>query len=724
MIDRRRFLHVGSAATLGTLLPGWSGLAQDALSESNLFQWSTKDLTFSFTESESRLRQRSLVPFGMPVAPDLAGSSGVEVALQCSGEDSPDQGLKSSVGQPGLRLRFVEKREEATNGGQRLICVHSDPDLALQVESIYESFANAAMVRRFTRVTNSGSAPVGIEFLSSAMLHGLADPQHFDRELGIYVARNSWMAEGQWHKVRPSELGFVENEKTSWSEASAENVGSWSTEKFLPMAIAENTRLGLVWFWQIEHNGSWYWEISNASSRGNLANDVYAYLGGPDELHAAAWKDLKPGETYETVPVAIGCRRGSFAEAVDALTVYRRHVCKRPRRNNDQCPVIFNDYMNCLWGDPTEAKELPLITAAAAAGCEYYVIDAGWYAEIDEDWSKTIGSWEPSLTRWPHGLPSVLQKIKQAGMNPGLWLEPEVAGVNSKLAVQHPDWFFMRHGKRVLKNSRYLLDFRRPEVRFYLTQVIDKLVREYGVGYIKMDYNVDSLQGTEAHADSVGQGLLEHNRAYLAWIDQVLDQYPELILENCGSGGGRMDYAQLSRFQIQSVTDQEDYLKLPAILTGSSVAVLPEQLAVWSYPIAESDSAQASFNMVTAMMCRIHQSGRLDKLSTNAFRQVVAGLDQYKKTLRKHLPEAVPFYPLGMPDVTDAESPIVLGMRAPGLTWMAAWHINGASRVQIPWTAKSPHILFPKNLGISLGHKSDQIIIEFPKMRMACLLSV
>jgi alpha-galactosidase len=239
------------------------------------------------------------------------------------------------------------------------------------------------------------------------------------------------MAEGQWHKVRPSELGFVENEKTSWSEASAENVGSWSTEKFLPMAIAENTRLGLVWFWQIEHNGSWYWEISNASSRGNLANDVYAYLGGPDELHAAAWKDLKPGETYETVPVAIGCRRGSFAEAVDALTVYRRHVCKRPRRNNDQCPVIFNDYMNCLWDDPTEAKELPLITAAAAAGCEYYVIDAGWYAEIDEDWSKTIGSWEPSLTRWPHGLPSVLQKIKQAGMNPGLWLEPEVAGVNS-----------------------------------------------------------------------------------------------------------------------------------------------------------------------------------------------------------------------------------------------------------------------------------------------------
>ena len=64
------------------------------------------------------------------------------------------------------------------------------------------------------------------------------------------------------------------------------------------MAMAENTRLGLTWFWQIEHNGSWYWEISNVSARDNNADDVYAYLGGPDDLHAAAWKSLKPGETY------------------------------------------------------------------------------------------------------------------------------------------------------------------------------------------------------------------------------------------------------------------------------------------------------------------------------------------------------------------------------------------------------------------------------------------
>ncbi len=131
---------------------------------------------------------------------------------------------------------------------------------------------------------------------------------------------------------------------------------------------------------------------------------------------------------------------------------------------------------SCLWEGaksqrPSEAKELPLI----------------------EDWSPTIGAWQPSAARWPRGLKFVLDQIRQAGMVPGLWLEPEVAGVKSLLAKKTDNWFLARHGKRVLKNSRFLLDLRNPEVRSYLDEVIERLVNQYGVGYIKMDYNVDSL---------------------------------------------------------------------------------------------------------------------------------------------------------------------------------------------------------------------------------------
>jgi len=720
-IARRAFLMSSGVAAIGALVPRICSLAS-ASDSTERFQWKTNELTFSFDVTAGRLRQRCFVPANA-ATPGLYDSSGVEVALQCSGENSPDQGMKSEMGQPGARLLFGGRREESAHGGKRLVCIHTDPVLKLRVESVYEAFDGLPVVRRYSRVINDGSSPVGIEFLSSAMLHGLADPQNFDRELRIHLALNSWMAEGQWHTLRPSEMGFVENERTSRSEAQAGSIGSWSTERYLPMAMAENIKLGLTWFWQIEHNGSWYWEISNVSARDNNADDVYAYLGGPDDLHSAAWKRLKPGETYETVPVAIGCVHGGFSDAVEALTRYRRAACEKPRNNNSRCAVIFNDYMNCLWGDPTEDKELPLIAAAAKSGCEYFVIDAGWYADLHEDWSQTIGAWQPSPTRWPRGLKFVLDQIRQAGMIPGLWLEPEVAGAKSLLAQKPDDWFLVRHGKRVLKNSRYLLDFRNPEVRAYLDQVIARLVNDYGVGYIKMDYNVDSLQGTELNADSFGQGLLEHNRAHLAWLDSILNRYPDLIVENCGSGGGRMDYAMLSRLQIQSMTDQEDYLKLPAILVGASAAVLPEQLGIWSYPLANGDADQASFNMVTAMMCRIHQSGRLDSLSAQAGSQVTEGIRVYKEILRKHIPKAVPFFPLGMPDVTNSKAPVALEMRSPEQTLLAVWGIDGPAKTRIPFAGRNPKLLYPADLGIKITSAEGTLNIEFPRTRMGCLIS-
>ena len=720
-MDRRTFLASSGVLACGAVLPRISR-SLPASSVPGPFAWKTNDLIFSFDIIAGRLRQKRLVPVGVSGTAD-DNSSGVEVALQCSGENSPDQGMKSGVGQPGARLLFAQRREESTHQGKRLICIHTDSALRLTVESVYEAFDGVPVVRRYSRVTNRGNSPVGIEFLSSAMLHGLADPQNYDRELRIHVALNSWMAEGQWHTLRPSEMGFVENERTSWSEAQAGSIGSWSTERYLPMAMVENIPLGLTWFWQIEHNGSWYWELSNVSARDNNADDVYAYLGGPDDLRSAAWKSLKPGETYETVPVAVGCVQGGFAEAVGALTRYRRVACEKPSENNSRCPVIFNDYMNCLWGDPTEEKELPLITAAAKAGCEYFVIDAGWYADIKEDWSPTIGSWQPSSSRWPRGLKFVLDQIKRNGMIPGLWLEPEVAGAKSLLAQKPDNWFFVRHGKRVLKNSRYLLDFRNLEVRAYLDQVIARLVNDYGVGYIKMDYNVDSLQGTELSADSFGQGLLEHNRAHLAWLDDILSRYPNLVIENCGSGGGRMDYAMLSRLHLQSMTDQENYLKLPAILVGASAAVLPEQLAVWSYPLTNSDADQASFNMVTAMMCRIHQSGHLDSLSPQARAQVAEGIRIYKDLLRKSIPDAIPFYPLGLPDVTDSQKPVALGMRSQSRTLLAIWRIDGPAKTDVPWTISDPTLLYPVDLGVKATTSKGSLNVEFPRTRMACLIS-
>ena len=126
--------------------------------------------------------------------------------------------------------------------------------------------------------------------------------------------------------------------------------------------------------------------------------------------------------------------------------------------------------------------------------------------------------------------------------------------------------------------------------------------------------------------------------------------------------------------------------------------------------------------MVTAMMCRIHQSGRLDSLSTEAAKQVAEAIRIYKQT-RRHIPEAIPFYPLGVSDITNSKAPVALGMRSPEQTLLAVWRIDGPPMVKIPWTSEGAHVLYPTALGVNITAEPGTLSIEFPRTRMACLIT-
>src|SRR4051812_424645 len=171
-MNRRKFVLSSGVAAIGTLLQPIPFLASGSTPPEG-FQWKTSDLLFSFAVSNGRLRQKRFLPAGFK-EDDTLNSSGVEVALQCSGENSPDQGMKSAMGQPGNRLLLDGHRLEPMRGGKRLVLTHTDPLLKLQVESLYEAIDGVPIVRRYSRIVNAGDSPVGIDFLSSAMLHGLA----------------------------------------------------------------------------------------------------------------------------------------------------------------------------------------------------------------------------------------------------------------------------------------------------------------------------------------------------------------------------------------------------------------------------------------------------------------------------------------------------------------------------------------------------------------------
>ena len=592
------------------------------------------------------------------------------VEVQVSGLDRAGErhGTKYVRTSPGYRLVLKEFRDDRNAAGRKIEVETQDEETGLVVTSHYQFYDGIAVVRAWTTLYNGGKEDLGIEYVSSFAITGIEKEgiRLPEDKLELWIPHNGWQKELHWNRYRLDELGMSSTQPEAIRRTSKtigiNNAGNWSTKEYIPMGYLYNEEAGSALYWQIEHNGSWYWEIADQDGH------LYLKLSGPTEHQSHWWKNLTPGESFESVPVSVGSLIGGCDEAMGELTKYRRAI-RRPNADNENLPVIFNDYMNCLFADPTTEKELPLIEAAKEAGCEYYVIDAGWYA--DGFWWDYVGEWLPSAKRFPNGLEEVTNRIVEKGMVPGVWLELEVMGIKCPLADQVPeDWYFIRHGKKVSDRSRYQLDFRNPAVQKYASDVIDRLVRDYRVGYIKMDYNIEPGIGTEIGADSFGEGLLGHERAYLEWLEGIFEKYPQLVIENCSSGGLRMDYAMLSRYSIQSTSDTEDYIKYSTIAANAPSALTPEQAAVWSYPLKEGDDEEAIFNMVNAMLLRIHQSGHLAQISRERFAQVKEGIDYYKK-IRRDLRQGLPFWPLGPASYQDgwASVAIVSGKK----TYMAVW---------------------------------------------------
>jgi alpha-galactosidase len=121
------------------------------------------------------------------------------------------------------------------------------------------------------------------------------------------------------------------------------------------------------------------------------------------------------------------------------------------------------------------------------------------------------------------------------------------------------------------------------------------------------------------------------------------------------------------------------------------------------------------------MLLRIHQSGHLAHLDAPAAAQVKEGIRVYKETIREHIPDAVPFYPLGMPDVTNPMKPIALRIRSPKRSFVAVWRIDGDAEVHLPPSTRA-EILYPKELGIVIHSSGDKCILTFPRPHMGCIL--
>lgn len=556
---------------------------------------------------------------------------------------------------------------------------------ALEVTCRFVQYADTNAIRVTQSVRNISGKEICLESANTATIYfGSAASDSRDWYLHRYE-------NARYSEVAPSvqslyDLGFY------WVNTVLRtyNVGNQSTMDYIPMGALENRAEGGFFLFQIESYYDWYYEI------GVDRDMYYLHLSGPNARYHSWNKVLAPGECYETVPVAL-CSGTTFNDALAQLTRYRRHI-KPDCAPDRQLPAIFNEYMHLSWDDPWASKTAALAPEIAKTGCEYYVIDCGWHDEVPANVIyRHFGTWYESKMRFPEGLGKTADLVHSLGMKFGLWIAPEVVGKDNTRMLEYygDECFLTRNGKKIANSTGYLLDYRHPKVIDYMTRSIDRMVEEYGVDYIKFDGCASAGPGPDRNCTSPGDGLEEHIRAFLGWSADMMRRHPNVVFEDCAGGGQRLDYSALSLFSLASTSDQTDYRKYPYIAGNILCAVLPEQAAVWSYPVATTldnydEPADADervseeiviMNMVNALLGRIHLASRVNLLNGKKQALIREGIALYNRMTPDKLC-CVPYLPIGYAKFGDTL--VCAGIRTEKKLYLAVWNLHGERHVEIP----------------------------------------
>ena len=624
------------------------------------------------------------------------------------GKENHHRGLKQFETNYGETYKYIKFSEKDTKNGKELI-IFTRNDV-LEIETHYLLYKTAKSITSYNLVKNISKSSVSLTYVSSFHQFGILPVN--DKNNYLYQATNSWHEEAQWQKHRMFDLGiFNGNGITSMKRYALNNTGSWSTKEYLPMFVIENKKKKIANLIQIENNGSWHLEI------GDYLGCIYVAASGP-EFNDNQWlKELQAGEVFESVHSTVSFGE-NFEETIQEITKARR-LMRRPNEDLNNLPVIFNDYMHALWDTQTTVSIIPLVDIAKDVGCEEFCVDAGWFAK-GCSWWDIIGEWKEEPSNFPNGgLKHVIDYIKSKGMKAGIWIEIEGVGINSPaLKYIKDEWLFQINGKRVVHNKRYQLNFANPEVYQYATNVIDELMRLYNLDYLKIDYNTDSGVGNSYQSDSLGDGLLKHNRAYIKWLNEIMDKYPSLTIENCASGGCRMDYEILKYCPIQSTSDQTNYRKYPYLACNVLTACTPEQAAVWAYPLNDYEKTIPTnevvvMNMCNAMLGRIHLASFINKLPANQLDLIREGV-RYYKSIMEFKKESLPIYPKGTSHFFDKE--VVGGLVNNKKIILGVWNTSGkprAIKVDLSkYNIKSIKVGYPTSLKTDFSFDTSKQYLE------------
>jgi alpha-galactosidase len=516
------------------------------------------------------------------------------------------------------RFKLVRQDREPS-----AVVTHLAGDDGLRLEHRLAWRGRAAEVT--TTFTNGSRRPVTLEMLSSFALGGITpfDVADAPGRLRVHRFRSVWSAEGRLQTQTVEQLHL----ERSWSGAGlfSERFGQLGTmpvRGWFPFVAAEDTMAGVVWAAQLAWAGSWQMEVSRR-------HDDLSLSGGLADRELGHWtKTVAPGESI-TMPTAIvTCVAGTLDDACDRLTAHQAAAVGRQPAVEQDLPIVFNEWCT-TWGDPRHDRVVGIADRLRGTDVKYLVIDAGWYKTDGGDWGNGHGDWVPNARLFPDGLAATAAAIRQRGLIPGLWFEMETVG-DASAAFSLVDHLLKRDGIPITVRSRRFWDLNDPGALDYLARKVIGTLHDCGFGYLKVDYNETAGLGCDG-AESQGEGLRRHVLGVHRFFDRIRAELPELVIENCSSGGHRLEPSMLARTAMSSFSDAHELPEIPIIAGNLHRLMLPRQSQIWAVlHVADSDP-RLDFSLAATFLGRMCLSGEVDRLSHAQWARVRRAMAVYRR---------------------------------------------------------------------------------------------
>ena len=431
-----------------------------------------------------------------------------------------------------------------------LCVILRDVRYSLTLEVNYYVYEECDVITRNARLINLGEDTVKLQRLMSLQLD-------LDRAGYVFTTFN-----GAWAREMKKNAVVVNAGKHVNSTYAG--TSSSRSNPFVMLSAPETTEdYGECYGFNLIYSGNHY-EAVEVSSFGKtrfvtgINPQSFTYI-------------LNPGENFEAPEAVMTYSCAGFNGLSGQMHEFVREHIVRGGWKHKVRPVLLNSW-EASYFDINERKLLNLAKAGKELGIELFVMDDGWFGNRNDD-TSSLGDWDVNDKKLPGGIKGLCDKVKSLGMDFGIWVEPEMINVKSKLYQAHPDWVLQIPGKPHAEGrNQRILDLTRTEVQDF---VIEKMTEVFGsadISYVKWDMNRTFSDYYSASLPPERQGEVAHRYILGLYrcMKELTERFPHILFEGCAAGGNRFDLGILSYFPQIWASDDTDALCRAEIQNGYS----------------------------------------------------------------------------------------------------------------------------------------------------------